>query len=207
MTRVNEYRESKNLPTLVDPREGLVGDAEQDNRVSANWIHITEVLDFVKQYIDKRAELKAHLAYLSEFPSVQTRSTVFIFEYSHHGFVLLFNPNDVNAYIADGGNLHSDEQILMSKLATLGKTITPVKYVHPIRMDFCGSAAALLAIHLTKCYRDNQYADCKPSSSLRTLVEKKFHRFLGGRRNPVPVHQLAWSRHRVCLKCKGNFKI
>lgn len=204
---INNFRVNKlQLEPLPYPNDLGGAVSFSDTR---NYASVKLLLDLVTRHIKHSKIATNGLELTNDFPAKRPSDTLFIFKHGHHIFVVLYLVKHHQAFVGDGLNCHLNDKTGAARpdLRTLDKEVVGISYRYPTRVDFCASAAAVLAVHFAKARNTGVFNECRPSTNDRVYFEKHLHTNQPGRSiAQVDWHNLRRTNQRECPYCGKSKK-
>lgn len=111
-----------------------------------NWVTVTQVINTVNKFNWKGYN---HIVNLTEFTKLTKEDSIYILEEKAHLFTILHLCTEKICYISDGNNTFIDNKAVNEAIRQrIGNTVRcdGVRNDLQIKVDHCGSCAAMLAI-------------------------------------------------------------
>ena len=182
----------------------LIGACPKVSFNKKNWITIGRVIDCISSYRNHKT-YKLSLE-VEEWELEREKDKIYLFEHEGHCYVILYIHERRTGYISDGANIVLNSAKTLEELTNLLKIrLVTVPYDQPIRADYCGSSAVLIALDFSRHYRKKELPQLLTApKSLRRNITKLLHKHSSEVVDKREVYDhIRWQK---CPKCGKNFK-
>lgn len=172
---LQRYCKDHSLP--LSEIEGFVGaDTEAGSSDRRNWVTLNTIIEQFNK-MKKRLQMRNNLS-LEIYEDFGDKDGLYLFEFRHHCFVLLYLARGHMAFIADGSNLHRRNPDVLDALKNMLKVrLISVEYNQQVGVDHCGSSAVLIAIEFNRMFNlKTRFFKLTPGKWARTVVARQMHK-------------------------------
>lgn len=146
-----------------------------------NWVNPQQLKAILLRQLHHdryKTDLKVTVKHFMEKVSLNENAIVVIL-FENHYYTILWLKDRETAFIADGNNLSEDSEILsiFKKKLNLGEELKSIKFDKRTKVDYCASAAVLIALEFSRMYkhRDFNYEKIEVPKHLYERVSKALH--------------------------------
>jgi len=133
------------------------------------------------------------------------RDRILLLDHDSHCYVICYLSGQSLGYIADGTNNYMNDGTVREEIAKFtGLKLVGLNYNQQFRVDHCASSAVMIALELIRHHKQGQWPESLAAPrSLRSRIEKRFHKFESESVSEQPLHTKR--RWRICSKCSKHF--
>lgn len=203
---LREYKEKH--PDVILPenieRMSLVGASSNTSSNADAWISVGRVIDIIKARMTKIFKGEPFPVFQFKLHLGET-DALYVLEFEHHAFIVLFFAKFNMCLIADGENLFiKDKRISAHIRAMIGTSARGIEYKQAYYGDTCGGAAACIGLEMLRMYNSSKLEphDWPDSLFIKNRLKNEIFRQEYNLRglNPLPNTTPNISK-RIILKC------
>lgn len=188
--------------------EGKLGDAEGSSIQNRNFVTISQIIDIIRTH--RSMGIYCTDLEIGRQPRFGKQDKLFVFGVMAHCYVLLYVSPD-RVYIADGLNSYIDDlarrSMVNREIKASKVKIRSIRFDQQVKIDHCGSSAALVALELMRAYKLGRLDTINKlvaPITLRRRIRAALHQYPS-----TSVNILALTDRRekwVCETCGKSFK-